>query len=63
MLEEFQCVERSQPDASDDAPPADDASPAPTTLSIPPLNLLASMQDSSDEEGARGRRSSIGSGS
>ena len=51
MLQDFKCAERNQQDTSDDASPDDDVSPAASTLSLPPLNLLASMRDSSDEEG------------
>ena len=44
LLQDFQCVERNLQDADADAPLADNALPT-TTLSIPPLNLLASMRD------------------
>ena len=53
LLRDFQCVERNLQDASADALLADNALPTATTLSIPPLNLLASMRDSSDEENAK----------
>ena len=45
-------MERNLQDANADAPLADNALPT-TTLSFPPLNLLASMRDSSDEENAK----------
>ena len=47
-----QSVERYLQDASADAPLAVNALQT-TTLSIPPLDLLASMCDSSDEENAK----------
>ena len=52
LLQNFQCVERNLQEVSADAPIADNALPT-ITLSIPPLNLLASMHDSSDEENAK----------
>ena len=53
LLREYQCVEVAPPDVvGDAAAPVPDAAAAPVvTLFLPPLNLLATMQNSSEEEG------------
>jgi len=52
LLSEYQCVEVSPDVVGDAAAQAPDAAEAPVvTLLLPPLNLLATMQNSSEEEG------------
>ena len=53
MLREYQCVEVSPDVVGDAAAQVPDAAEAPNvvTLLLPPLNLLATMQNSSEEEG------------